>query len=82
MNSIIENITKKISEYNTVHKLFLSSHTYLKILEEEKSVKKEDGKLEWDKPLPIKYLDNKPLWGEIPIEIDDDCHEWAISGDK
>lgn len=79
--SIIEKIRSEISKFGKVDKLFLSSQTYLKVLEQEKSIKKEGDAFAWDRPLPIKYSDNKPLWGNIPIEIDDYCHEYAIVGE-
>lgn len=81
MDNIIESIHAEISKFEKVDKLFFSSQTYLKVLEEEKSIRKEGKNFTWDKPLPIKYLDNKPLWGNIPIEIDDYCHEYAIVGE-
>lgn len=81
MDNIIEKIRSEISKFEKVDKIFLSSQTYLKVLEEERSIKKDGNTFAWDKPLPIKYSDNKPLWGEIPIEIDDYCHEYAIIGE-
>lgn len=79
--NIIEKIFKEIDKYDRVDKLFLSSQTYLTLLENDKTIKKENGNYVWDVPLPIKYSEGKPLWGNIPIEIDDNCHEWAIIGE-
>ncbi|MFA7287338.1 MAG: hypothetical protein WC055_00515 [Melioribacteraceae bacterium] len=52
---------------------------YLEILEENKGIIKNREAYIWGKQVPIKYDENKlPLWGDIPIEIDEHVNGVAI----
>lgn len=56
---------------------------YLEILEENEGIVKNREAYIWGKQVPVKYSEeNKlPLWGDIPIEIDDHVLGLAIVGE-
>lgn len=75
-------ICKILKRYTGVKKIFLSPEMYLSILEENEGIIKNEGSYIWGKQCLIKYDRNKlPLWGDIPIEIDEHAGGIAICGE-
>lgn len=75
-------IRKNIERYSRVDKIFLSPQAYLNILEENNGIIKNGEGYIWGKQVPIKYDNgNLPLWGDIPIVIDESVGGMAIAGE-
>lgn len=65
-----------------IEKIFMTSITYLELLEHSGGVKREDNNYSWGKQTPIEYRaingDKVPIFNNVPIFIDDEGPEWAF----